>query len=154
MRLQQETLGSSILMTAPCRMGLSGHLVWYASKRSVQLILFLIFNLENYLFSKASPGRGSWSEEPVSALSAIQGLDTRGFLLPQRTRRERAWQASYLKNPSHSQEWMGKVLLSPDPTTTSLGDLGQACLPLSFSRRLPKQDKWPSSDIIPFKKPC
>lgn len=64
MRLQQETLGSSILMTAPCRMGLSGHLVWYASKRSVQLILFLIFNLENYLFAKASPGRGSWSEEP------------------------------------------------------------------------------------------
>lgn len=103
---------------------------------------------------KGFPWKGKLVRGTVSALSAIQGLDTRGFLLPQRTRRERAWQASYLKNPSHSQEWMGKVLLSLDPTTTSLGDLGQACLPLSSSRRLPKQDKWPSSDIIPFKKPC
>lgn len=90
----------------------------------------------------------------MSALSAIQGLDTTGFLLPQRARRERAWQVSYLKNLPHSQEWMGKVLVSLDPTTTSLRNLGQACLPLSLSRRLPKQDKWPSSDIIPFKKPC
>lgn len=46
---------------------------------------------------------------------------------------------SYLKNPPHNQELVGKVLVSLDPTTTFLEDLGQACLPLSFSRRLPKQ---------------
>lgn len=148
-------------MTAPCRMGLSAHLVWDASRRSKCTVYSVSptcreTHLQPRRLSvlKDFPWKGKLVRGIVSALSAIQGLDTTGFLMPQRARREKIWQVSHLKNLPYSQKWMGKVLVSLDPTTTSVRDLGQACLPLSLSRRLPKQDKWPSSDISPFKKPC